>query len=128
MRGAPAVITNEVAAKKVAAIAATIGAARIGFSLSKLWQLVVALAESLQAHREANAFLRRLENDEGRSLPGAQLLDQIVVHHHFGHAAARQAAHETGAADVLIVDLQPESRRHQDAKRGHHPHQAALLV
>src|SRR6266702_744603 len=128
MRGAAAMMANEVAAKKVAAIAATIGAARIGFSLSKLWQLVVALAESLQAHREANAFLRRLENDEGRSLPGAQLLDQIVVHHHFGHAAAGQAADETGTTDVLIVDLETKARRQQDAKRGHHPHQAALLV
>src|SRR5437764_3028026 len=104
-------MTKKVAAKKVAAIDATIGAARIGFPLR---QLVVTFAESLQAHREADSLLRRLENDEGRSLPGAQLLDQIVVHDHFGHAAARQAAHETGAADILIVDLETKAGRQQD--------------
>src|SRR3984893_11343835 len=97
-------------------------------SLSKLWQLVVAFAESLQAHRKADSFLRRLENNEGRSLPAAQLFDQIVVHYHLGHAAARQAAHETGTPDVLIVDLETKAGRQQDAKRGYHPHQAALLV
>src|SRR6266566_1922798 len=109
MRGAAAVMAKKVAAKKVA----TIGAARIGFPCLSLRQLVVAFAESLQAHREADTFLRRLKNDEGRSLPAAQLFDQIIVHHHFGHAAARQAAHETGATDVLIVDLETKAGRQQ---------------
>src|SRR5215472_3658167 len=79
-------------------------------SFFKLWQLIVALAKSLQAHRKADAFFRRLKDDEGRSLTGAQLLDQVVVHHHFGHATVRQAAHETGPPDVRIVDFQPETR------------------
>ena len=58
----------------------------------------------------ADAFFRRLEDDEGRGLAGAQLLDQVVVHDHLGDAAVRQAAHETGAADVGLVDLEPEAR------------------
>src|SRR6202008_470050 len=73
-------------------------------------QLVVALAESLQAHGEADAFLRRLEDDEGRGLAVAQFGDQVVVHDHFGDAAVRQAAHEAGAADVVVVELHAETR------------------
>src|SRR5207245_9246206 len=54
-------------------------------------QLVVALAEALQAHREANALFRGLETAQRRGLPGAQLLDQIFVHDDLGHAAIWQA-------------------------------------
>src|SRR5262245_61352041 len=65
-----------------------------------LRQLVVAFAETLQAHRETDPFLGRLEDDEGRGLARAQLLDQIIVHDHLGDAAIRQTADESGATDV----------------------------
>ena len=55
-------------------------------------------------------------------------LKQLVVHHDFGNAAVGQAADETGAADIGIVELQPEPGRQQHAERRHHPHQLALLV
>src|SRR3954471_13580888 len=69
-----------------------------------LRQLVEAVAEAFEAHGEADALLGRLEDDEGRGLAGAQLLEQIVVHHHLGHAAVGQAAHEPGAAHIDLVD------------------------
>ena len=47
---------------------------------------------------------------------------------HLGDAAVRQAAHEAGAADVGLVDLQPEAGRQQHAERRQHAHQPALLV
>src|SRR5262249_4991324 len=71
-------------------------------------QLVEALAEALQAHRETDAFLRGLENDEGRGLAGAQLLHQVLVHDDLGDAAVRQAAYETSPPDVRLVDLEPQ--------------------
>src|SRR5665647_804037 len=71
-----------------------------------LRQLIVALAETGEAHRKADAFLRRLEDDEGRVLAGAKFLDELVVHDHFGDATVGQAAHETGAADIGGVDLE----------------------
>src|SRR5262245_13502622 len=64
-----------------------------------LRKLVEAFAEALEAHRETDAFLGRLEDDEGRGLPRPQLLDQILVHDDLGDAAVRQAAYEPGAAD-----------------------------
>src|SRR5580693_6788068 len=80
-------------------------------------QLVEAFAKALQAHREADALLGRLEDDEGRGLAGAHLLDQLVFHDHFGDAAIGQAAHEAGAADIVVVDLQAQPRWQQDAER-----------
>ena len=56
------------------------------------------------------------------------MAEQLVVHHDFGDAAIGQAAHEAGAADVLIVELQAQARGQQYAERRHHPHQLALLV
>ena len=61
-------------------------------------------------------------------LAGAQFLDQLVVHDHLGDAAIGQAAHEAGAADVGIVDLEAEAGRQQHAERRHHAHQPALGV
>src|SRR6266567_1411196 len=84
------------------------------------WQLVESVAEPLEAHRNADALFGSLENDEGRGLAGAQLLDQIVVHDHFGDAAVGQATHEPGPADVGLVDLQPEPGRQQHAQRRQH--------
>ena len=91
-------------------------------------QLVVALAEPLQAHRDTDAFFRRLEDDEGRGLAAAQLPHQIVGHLDLGDAAVRQAAHEAGLADIGLVDLEPEAGGDQHAERREHAHQAALLV
>src|SRR6202034_4828944 len=79
-------------------------------------------------HRETDAFFRRLENDEGRGLPGAQLAYELVVHDHFGDAAVRQAAHEPRAADVVIIDFEPEAGRQEHPERGDDAHEPALLV
>src|SRR5579864_2818034 len=99
-----------------------------GAKIPALRQLVVALTKALQAHRKADAFLGRLEDDEGRGLAVAQFVDQIVVHDHFGDAAVGQAAYEAGAADIVVVDLEPEPRGDQDAERRHDAHQPALLI
>src|SRR5581483_1845213 len=80
----------------------------------RLRQLVEAFTEALEAQREADAFFRRLEDDEGRRLAVAQLPDQLVVHHHFGEASARQAAHEAGPAHVGLVDDETKAGRDQD--------------
>ena len=55
-------------------------------------------------------------------------LHQVLVHDHLGDAAVRQAADETGAADVGIVDLEAEAGRQQHAHRGHHAQQARFVV
>src|SRR3954452_19408378 len=93
-----------------------------------LRQLVEALAKPLQAHRNADAFFGRLEDDEGRLLAAAQLLEQVFVHLHLGDAPVRQAAHETRAADVSRVDLQAEAGREEHAEGRQHPHESALLI
>ena len=66
-----------------------------------------SLRRILSGHRKADALFRCLEDDEGRGLAGAQLPHQFLVHDHFGDAAVGQAAHEAGAADVGLVDLEP---------------------
>src|SRR5690349_79800 len=81
-----------------------------------LRQLVVAFAEAGETHRKADAFLRRLEDDESRGRAAAQFADEGLVHDYFGDAAVGQAAHEAGAADVDIVDLEAEARRQQNAE------------
>src|SRR5262249_38013444 len=81
-----------------------------------LGQLVVTLAKAGKAHREADAFFRCLENNEGRGLAVAELLDQLVVHDDFGNAAIRQAAHKAGAPDISLVNLEPQARRQQYAQ------------
>ena len=60
--------------------------------------------------------------------PVAQLADQVVVHDDLGDAAVGHAAHEAGPAELGVVDLEPEARRQQHARRGDHPHQPGLLV
>ena len=45
-----------------------------------------------------------------------------------GDAAVGQAAHEAGAADLGVVDLEPEAGGQQHAERRDHPHQPGLLV
>ena len=60
--------------------------------------------------------------------PVRSLLDQVVVHHDLGDAAVRQAAHEAGAADIGVVDLEPQAGGQQHAERRDHPHQPRLLV
>ena len=70
----------------------------------------------------------RLEDNEGCGLAGAQLLEQIVVHHHLRDAAVGQAADEPGAADIHLVDLEPEPGRQQHAHRGDDPHQLGFVI
>src|SRR4029077_11142169 len=55
--------------------------------LNRLRQLVIALAERVQAERKADALFGGLEDDEGRGLGGAELAEQLFIHHHFGDAA-----------------------------------------
>src|SRR5215469_2072319 len=76
---------------------------------AQLRQLVEAVAESLEAHRKSDALFRGLKDDKGRGRPGPQLLDQILIHDHLGHAAGRKATHETGPSDVHGIDLEAES-------------------
>src|SRR6516162_30124 len=93
-----------------------------------LRQLVVALAEALEAHRETDAFFGRLEDDESRGLAVAQLLDQVIVHNNFGHAPIGQTTDEASASDVGLVDLEPEAGGKQYADGRNHAHEAALLI
>src|SRR6516164_1762282 len=93
-----------------------------------LRQLVVALAKALQAHGDTYSFLRRLEDDEGCARAGAQLPDQVVVHYHFGDTAVGEAAHEPGAANVRLVDLEPETRGQQHTERRQHTQQPSFLI
>jgi hypothetical protein len=58
-----------------------------------------------------------LEDDEGRGLGGAQLIQQLVVHHHLRHAAIGQASDKSGAADVLMVEFQGKPRGQEHAER-----------
>lgn len=97
-------------------------------ALGALRQLVVALAEPVQAEREADAFFRRLKNDESGGLGAAELAEQLVFEDDLGDAAVGEAADEAGAADVLVVELESEPGGQQDPERGDHAHQAALLV
>src|SRR5260370_41687927 len=68
-------------------------------------QLVISLAEPVQTERKANSLFGGLENDESRGLGGAELAEQLVVHHHFGDAAVGQASDKPGAADIDSVEL-----------------------
>src|SRR6266566_8256151 len=69
-------------------------------------QLVEAFAEPVQAERKADALFGGLEDDEGRGLGAAQLAQELVVHYHFRNAAIGQAAYKTGAANILVIELQ----------------------
>src|SRR5438874_1895063 len=68
-------------------------------------QLVIPLAEPVQAERKADAFFGRLKNNKSRRLGGPKLPEQLLVHHHLRHAAIGQAADKAGAADVLVVEF-----------------------
>ena len=59
----------------------------------RLRQLVEPFAKSLQAHRDADAFFRRLEDDEGGGLAGAQLLQAG-----FRPSALRRRSRSAGSA------------------------------
>ena len=63
-----------------------------------------------------------------RLLTGLELADELVIHNDLGDAAIRQTAHESGAADVGVVDLQSKPRRQENAERSEHAHQTALLI
>src|SRR4051795_5578725 len=81
-----------------------------------LRQLVIALAEPVQAEREADAFFRGLEDDEGRGLGSAELAEQLVVHDDLGDAAIGQAADKAGTAYVLVVELEAEAGGQENAE------------
>src|SRR4029079_12762837 len=74
-----------------------------------LRQLVIPLADAVQAQRKPDALFGGLEDNESRGLGGAELAEQFFVHHHFGDAAIGQASDKTGAADVDIIEFQAEA-------------------
>src|SRR5262249_46112674 len=49
-------------------------------------------------------------------------------HDHLGHASVGQAAHEAGAAHVLLIDLEPEPRGQKHADRRDDAHEARLRI
>src|SRR6476619_4445194 len=76
-------------------------------------QLVEAFAKALQADRKADALLGRLEDDEGRGLAGAHLVNQLAFHDHFGDAAVGQEGKlidqmRTGQTSTYIIFQTPE--------------------
>src|SRR5262245_18087099 len=71
-------------------------------------QGVKPLRETVEGDRDADALLLRLEDVEGRHLARLELADERLLHHHLGDAARGEAAHEAGAADVRLVDLEAE--------------------
>src|ERR1700676_5793581 len=80
-------------------------------------QLVIPFPEPVQAQRKPDPLFRGLEDDERRGLGGAELTQELVVHHDFGNAAVGQAADKSGAADVDIVELQAEPGGQEHAER-----------
>src|SRR5882757_8734118 len=63
-------------------------------------QFVIPLAKPVEAEREADTLFGGLEDDEGGGLGGAELAQELLVHHHFGNAAIGQASDKTGTADI----------------------------
>src|SRR5712664_2940339 len=84
-------------------------------------QLVVPLADAVQAQRKPDPLFGGLENNKRRGLSGAELAQKLVVHHDLGDAAIGQAADKAGAADILIVEFEAKPRRQQHAQGRHHP-------
>src|SRR5262249_6970524 len=80
-----------------------------------------SVGEAGQRYRDADAGLRRLEDDEGRGMPLVELGEQVFVDLDLGNAAVAGAADVGGIADVLAVDLEPEAGRQEDAARDKHP-------
>ena len=58
-------------------------------------QLVIPLADPVQAQRKPDPFFGGLENNRGRGLGGAELAQELVVHHDLGDAAIGQASRPT---------------------------------
>ena len=77
--------------------------------MRRLRQLVVTFSEAGKAHWKANTFFRRLEDNEGRRLAGAQLFDEFVIHDDFSDASIRKAAHETGSSNIGLIDLEAKA-------------------
>jgi hypothetical protein len=69
--------------------------------------LVVALAEALQANREADAFFRRLEDDEGCGLAGAR----DPLSEGFSHFVTSMTAPVASGWSVCRVGLAPTGKR-----------------
>src|SRR5215213_6948278 len=97
-------------------------------SPAALRQTVEARPEAVQGDGDADPLLRGLEDDEGGALPLLHLVDEGVLHDDLGDAAGSQAAHEAGAANIGLVDLEAEAGRQEHPERGDHPEQPALAV
>src|SRR5580704_1167668 len=91
-------------------------------------QGIEAFLKPGHGERYADSFFRGLKNDEGGLLAGFHLIDQFIVHDHLGHASGRKAADKTGASDIHIVDLKPQSGRKKHPKRCNDPQKAALPI
>jgi hypothetical protein len=93
-----------------------------------LFQVGERVPETLQAHRDADASLGRVEDDEHGGAAVLHLIDDFVLQHHLCHAAALAAFEERRVADVLAVDLEAEAGRQQHAERHHHAEQLLVLA
>src|SRR5437764_12449606 len=79
-------------------------------------QLIEPFTEPVQAEREADALFGGFEDDESCRLGAAQLAQELVVHHDFGHAAIGQAPDKAGAANILVIELEAEPGGQQHAE------------
>src|SRR5271155_2892203 len=95
---------------------------------SRLRQSFETLLKAIESQGNSSAFLRLLKNRECGIFAIFHLLDELFHHHHFGDAAGRKTAHEAGAADILIVDLESEAGRQEDTERRDDTQQTALAV
>src|SRR5262245_27562295 len=87
-----------------------------------------ARLESGERYRDADPFLRGLEEDERRGLAAAELAEELILQHHLRHASVRDAADEPGLADVALINLEGEARSEQHAERGEDAHDARPSV
>src|SRR5262249_5321095 len=101
---------------------------RLGFLPASLTRQIRETGiQAGQRDWKTDTLIGRLENDECCGLSAFQRTQQLVVDLHLGVAAARKTLHESGPPDVLVVDLEPQSRWHQHAERGQDSQQGPAL-
>src|SRR5690606_15215387 len=108
------------------------GAVRL-FPGPRLWASLLRqcrepLAKTLEIDRNADAFLGRLEDDEGRRLAGGERVDQRLFQDDLRVAAVLEATHEIGAANILAVDIEAEAVGQEHAERRQDAQDLRLVV
>ena len=89
-------------------------------SRRSLLQFNQGFLESAERDRNADPRFLRLEDDENGGLAVFELLDQRILHHHLRVSCERMAAHKRRVPNILVIDLQTEARRQQNAQRCKH--------